>query len=169
MLYHFSEDSSIKLFVPRENQNIPGSQPVVWAIDEENEYSYYVPRDCPRIVCRRTEETTEEHVQLFFNHTSAHTIVTVESGWYTKIAEQMLYRYHFHEDSFELMDKTAGYYVSHQTVIPLQVEPIDRLMDRLLEKGIELRFTPNLYPLRDAILASSFGDFGIYRFRNAKK
>jgi hypothetical protein len=169
MLYHFSEDNSIEVFVPQEKQNVLGCPPVVWAIDEENEYSYYVPRDCPRIVCRRTEETTEEHIQLFFSHTEAHTIVTVESGWFSKIIEQQMYRYHFQEDHFELADKTAGYYISHHTVTPVKVERIDGLIERLLAKGIELRFTPNLYPLRDAILASNFENYGIYRFRNAKK
>ncbi|MDG0875736.1 hypothetical protein L5D93_26265 [Paenibacillus thiaminolyticus] len=46
---------------------------------------------------------------------------------------------------------------------------MNRLVDRLLELGVELRVTPNLYPLRDAILRSSFQSFGIHRFNQAAK
>ncbi|WP_368086849.1 DUF6886 family protein [Paenibacillus sp. yr247] len=48
------------------------------------------------------------------------------------------------------------------------VEPLNNLVDRLINLNIEVRFTPNLYPLRNAILSSSVKDFGIHRFANAK-
>ena len=105
-----SENAGIDVFVPREHQNRPNLSAVVWAIDEEHEHSHYFPRDCPRIVCRKTEETAEEHLQLFFNHTTAHTIITLESEWYTRIAKQKLYRYCLEAHTFELFDRTAGYY-----------------------------------------------------------
>lgn len=169
MLYHFSEESSIPTFIPREKQNRPEFPAVVWAIDEESEYSYYFPRDCPRIILRKTVNISDEDQKLFFNHTDAAIIITVECDWYTRIANQTLYRYMFNEDGFELIDKTAGYYISHETTEPVRVDEISHLMSRLLSKGIELRFTTNLYPLRDAILASDYEGFGIYRFHNAKK
>ncbi|WP_342779152.1 DUF6886 family protein [Paenibacillus hemerocallicola] len=71
-------------------------------------------------------------------------------------------------DTFQLFDEVAGYYISTQAVIPIEVEPLDNLIDRLIILKIELRFTPNLYPLRNAILNSSIKDFGIHRFANAK-
>lgn len=169
MLFHFSEQGNIEIFIPKEKQNRTDFPAVVWAIDEEHEFTYYFPRDCPRIVCRRTEDISEKNVDMFFKNTNADIIVTVESEWYARIIGQSLYKYYFEEDSFELFDKTAGYYISYQAVKPISIEKIDNLVERLLSKGIELRITPNLYPLRDAIINSDFKDFGIHRFNNAKK
>ncbi|MEK5057934.1 hypothetical protein BK126_06540 [Paenibacillus sp. FSL H7-0326] len=169
MLFHFSEDDSINIFVPKQKQNRPDFPAVVWAIDEEHEFSYYFPRDCPRIVCRKDEATTDQQLQLFFNNSITNTIVTVESDWYTKILKQSIFKYCFDDEGFELFDKTAGYYISRQTVKPKSVEKYENLLERLLVKGIELRFTTNLYPLREAILASDFKGYGIHRFNNAKR
>lgn len=169
MLYHFSEDDRIQIFVPREKQNRSNFPAVVWAIDEEHEFTYYFPRDCPRIVLRRDQATTDQHVQRFFNNTTANIIVTVESDWYTRISKQTMFRYSFEDDGFEVFDKTAGYYISHQVVKPKSVEVYGDLIERLIQKGIELRFTTYLYPLREAILASDYQGFGIHRFSNAKK
>ncbi|GAE06280.1 hypothetical protein JCM10914_2429 [Paenibacillus sp. JCM 10914] len=168
-LYHFSEEGSIDRFIPREKQNRPDVPAVVWAIDAEHEFTYFFPRDCPRIVLRRPEQISDKHAQLFFSHTTANSIITVEQDWYARISEQTLYRYALDASTFELFDATAGYYVSHQPVLPLQVDEISNLIERLLQRGIELRFTTSLYPLREAILASDFDGFGIHRFNNAKK
>ena len=61
--------------------------------------------DSPRIVCRKDEATTDEHLQLFFNNSIANTIVTVESDWYTRISKQIIFRYRFDEEGFELLIK----------------------------------------------------------------
>lgn len=169
MLFHFSEEADIEIFIPREKQNRPEFPAVVWAIDGEHEFSYYFPRDCPRIICRRTKDISEKNNELFFNNTLADIIVTVESDWYVRIVQQTLYKYQFEDEGFEVFDKTAGYYISYQTVKPMGIEKIDRLVERLLSKGIELRFTPNLCPLRESIISSDFKGYGIHRFNNAKK
>lgn len=169
MLYHFSEVSDIRVFIPREKQNRAEFPAVVWAIDEEHEYSYYFPRDCPRIICKKTDTLSDENKDKFFKHSNADIIVTVESSWYPRIMNQIIYRYHFDDTNFELFDPTAGYYISHQVTKPLQIDRIDGLMERLFKKGIELRFTPNLHPMREAILTSDFKEFGIHRFNNATK
>nr|WP_261771632.1 DUF6886 family protein [Paenibacillus xylanexedens] len=80
----------------------------------------------------------------------------------------LLYRYHLDAASFKLFDETAGYYISDQVVTPSYIEKIDHLVERLLARGVELRFTTNLYPLRDAVLQSDFQQFGIHRFNHAK-
>ncbi|WP_405156431.1 DUF6886 family protein [Paenibacillus sp. FSL K6-0108] len=169
MLYHFSEVSDIQVFIPKEKQNRAEFPAVVWAIDEEHEYSYYFPRDCPRIICKKTDTISVENKEKFFKHSNAELIVTVESSWYPRIMNQILYRYHFDDTHFELFDPTAGYYISDQVTKPLQIDRMDGLMERLFKKGIELRFTPNLYSLREAILTSDFKEFGIHRFNNATK
>ncbi|MCS7463340.1 hypothetical protein N0M98_24770 [Paenibacillus doosanensis] len=167
MLYHFSEEPNITRFIPREKQNRGDFPAVVWAIDEENEFTYYFPRDCPRIVIRPSSCLSEEDRRLFFGLTTADCIVAIESRWYRAMKETTLYRYSFDEAGFELFDKTAGYYISRETTFPVEVERIDGLLDRLVGKGVELRLMPNLHPLRTAILQSSLDRFGIHRFRNA--
>lgn len=169
MLYHFSEDSNIEIFIPKEKQNRSNFPAVVWAIDEDHEYSYYFPRDCPRIICKKTEDISDENKEKFFSHSNADTIVTVESSWYSRISNQTIYRYHFDDKEFELFDKTAGYYISYHVIKPLGIDRMNYLIERLIDKGIELRFTTNLNPLRDTILKSDFKGFGIHRFNNAKR
>jgi hypothetical protein len=47
-LYHFSEDPSIKVFVPRvaPTQQVVGAY--VWADAQETSPRYWFPRECPR-------------------------------------------------------------------------------------------------------------------------
>jgi len=136
MLYHFSEDSDIQVFIPREKQNRAEFPAVVWAIDEEHEYSYYFPRDCPRIICKKTDTLSDENKDKFFKHSNADIIVTVESSWYPRIMNQIIYRYHFDDTNFERFDPTAGYYISYQVTKPLQIDRIDGLMERLFRKEL---------------------------------
>jgi len=160
LFYHFSEDPNIEVFHPIDGK--------VWAIDEEHAVNYYFPRDCPRIIFSKSEHMTEDDLSRFFGHTSANTIIAVESRWFEVIRHATLYKYTFHEEGFELLDETAGYYISSKTIEPINVEPMQNLLDHIVQKGVELRITPNLYPLRDAIMASSIDDFSIIRFRNAR-
>ncbi|OXM86191.1 DUF6886 family protein [Paenibacillus rigui] len=167
-LFHFSEESSIEVFVPRVKENRTDMPPVVWAIDEEHEYTFYFPRDCPRIVYSRTDEINEEDRARFFGLSDSERIITVETGWYERIKNTTLYRYTFPADTFRLFDACAGYYISTETVKPLSVEPLDHLLDRLISLNVEIRFTPSLHPLRNALVNSSVQDFGIHRFANAQ-
>jgi hypothetical protein len=168
-LYHFSEEPNISIFVPRFIEGKEDPHPLIWAIDEEHSVNYLFPRDCPRIIYSRSERISEEDEERYFFNTSAKTIITVESAWIEQINGTTLYKYTFSDNSFELLDETAGYYVSKQTINPYQVEPVVDLIEEILKRGVELRFTPNLYPLRDSILKSTVDDFSIIRFRNAQK
>lgn len=125
MLYHFSEESDIRRFVPRKNQNREGFPPVVWAIDEEHQYTYFFPRNCPRIVVRATPDMSDEDRERFFGLSQADTIITIESRWYARVADCTIYRYAFEEDLFELHDRTAGYYISSHTIMPVAVTPLN--------------------------------------------
>ncbi|TBL76002.1 DUF6886 family protein [Paenibacillus thalictri] len=168
-LYHFSEEPNIEVFVPRVKANRQNMPPVVWAIDREHEFTFYFPRNCPRIVYTRSEGLSERDEALFFGSSRSDKIVTVETGWYKAISETTMYRYMFPAESFKLFDETAGYYISEQTIKPLQVDAISNLIEKLTAMNIELRFTPNLNPLREAILQSvTLTDFGIHRFEFAR-
>ncbi|MFC4099252.1 DUF6886 family protein [Paenibacillus xanthanilyticus] len=169
MLYHFSENPHIPLFEPRRKANRTNMPPVVWAIDEAHEYTFYCPRNCPRIAYRRTGPMSEEAERLLFAASGADSVLAMESRWHAELESFTIYRYVFEPDGFELFDATAGYYISEQPVRPVRVEAYGGLIGRLLAKGIELRFMPELHALRDTVLASGIRDFGIHRFEFAKR
>ncbi|MEF3309357.1 hypothetical protein PV433_10635 [Paenibacillus sp. GYB004] len=165
-LYHFSEEPDIGIFHPRPAPAFPNMPPVVFALDRERSPHYFFPRDCPRVIYWKASFTTEEDARTFLANTESDKIVAVESGWLDRIRDTKLYRYTFAGESFEMMDGSAGYYISTQTVAPLKVEPVGDLLDKLLADKLELRFTPSLHPIRESVIASTM-DFSIIRFRNA--
>lgn len=168
MLYHFSEEPDIPIFVPRPVERDPAMEPVVWALEEARSLHYMLPRDCPRVIYWKCANTTPEDEKTFFGHSVANKIIAVENRWLDRIRHVKLYRYTMPEETFRKVgpDDTAGYYVSRETVTPVKVEPAGDVIGNLIQGGIELRFTPSLYPLRDAIIASTV-DFSIIRFRSA--
>ena len=66
LLYHFSEESQIDIFHPRKSKNHEHLPPVVWAIDEEHSVNYLFPRDCPRVIFRRSDNMSKEYEHRFF-------------------------------------------------------------------------------------------------------
>ncbi|MEK4251783.1 DUF6886 family protein [Paenibacillus sp. FSL W7-1287] len=168
-LYHFSEESDIKIFHPRKNLHHEHLPPVVWAIDEEHSVNYLFPRDCPRVIFRRSERMSKEDELHFFRDSHADTIIAVENDWLEQISNTKLFRYTFPKESFEMEDGIAGYYISTVSVEPLRIEPIENLLLEIVKRKVELRFTPNLYPIKESILSSSIDDYSIIRFRNAKQ
>lgn len=162
-----SEEASIRQFVPSRSNVYPELPPVVWALDEDHLVNYLFPRDCPRIIYSRSPDVSEADEKQFFSHSTANTMIAVENAWYRKMINTRIYKYALPSESFQLFDANAGYYIATEIVEPVSVEPIDDLMERILSSGVELRFAPNLYPLRDAILSSSINRFSMIRFRNA--
>jgi hypothetical protein len=162
MLFHVSEESDIARFEPRASEY--AVEPVVWAIDELRLRNYLVPRDCPRVTYYAGRETTTADVERFLGTSSA--VVAVESGSFERLRACRLYCYRLAAETFECLDECAGYWVSRVPVVPAAVDLIDDPIAELLKLGVELRFVPNLWPLRDAVVASSL-QFSIIRMRNA--
>ena len=77
-----------------------------------------------------------------------------------------MYNYHLRAETFECLDECAGYFVSRVPVVPVSVEIVEDPMAELLRRGVELRFVPSLWPLRDAVVASTLR-FSVIRLRNA--
>jgi len=168
-LYHFSEESNIAIFQPRVKHNRQDMPPVVWAIDQQHEFTFYFPRDCPRIVYTRSEGISDQDRQRFFGLTDANIVITIEVGWYKRINAATIYRYELPYESFKLFDEYAGYYISENPVTPIELTPFNNLIDKLMEQNIDIRFTPNIYKIRGELLNSTISDFGIHRFENARK
>lgn len=167
MLFHFSEDPTIQSFIPRHHPAYPDKPSMVWAIDEERAPLYFFPRDCPRIGYWAIETTTTEDQLTFFSHSTAKKVVAIEGKWLEKIMTTKLYVYHFPESSFYCLDRGAGYYVSHEEVQPIDRKPVGSLLQRLVEADVELRITPSLVPLKNALIHSSL-HFSMVRMRNAQ-
>lgn len=166
-LYHFSSERNIEVFLPRVKSTRQDMPAVVWAIDDEHQFTFFVPRDCPRIIYTRSTDISEEDNNRFFGITASNIIMTVETGWFERIKNATLYRYELPPQSFTLLDECAGYFISEETVTPSRMDIITNPLDLLIQMNIDIRFTPNLHPLRNAILGSSLTDFGIHRFGNA--
>lgn len=163
MLYHLSEQCGISRFEPRPSRHM--GEPVVWAVDEARLRNYLVPRDCPRVTFYAGPETTPEEVVCFLGGSPA--VVAVESAWLGRLRSCHLYCYHLPGETFECIDECAGYYVSRQAVVPARVEVFDDLLAALLGRGVELRFLPDLWALRDAVVGSTL-QFSIIRMQNAR-
>ncbi|WP_442600659.1 DUF6886 family protein [Paenibacillus sp. KN14-4R] len=168
-LYHFSEEPHIEIFHPRVKYNRQDMPPVVWAIDDAHAYTFYFPRKCPRIVVTRSEGMSDEVETQFFGHSRSDKIITVETSWYKTIRDTTIYRYAMPSESFQLFDATAGYYISEETITPYEMISMNHLIDRLIDLNIEVRLTPNLHPLCDAIVNSDLQGFSIHQFDNARQ
>jgi len=165
LLYHFSEEPGIQVFEPRTIDSRPGEPPLVWAIDAAHAPHYFFPRDCPRVCFWSTDDTAQEDRRRFFGHSAVMHVIAMESRWLERIRSTTVYRYSFRPGPFLLQDGNAGYYTSFQAVQPAKVEPVGDLLGALVASGIELRLTPSLIPLRQAIIGSTLG-FSMIRMRN---
>jgi uncharacterized protein DUF6886 len=162
MLFHMSEEPDIARFEPRASEYATGL--VVWAIDERRLCNYLVPRECPRVTHYAAADTTATDVDRFLGSSPA--VVAIESGWLERVRSTRLYCYHMPSETFECLDACAGYFVSRVPVVPSRIEIFHDPVAELLRRGVELRILPSLWPLRDAVVASSL-QFSLIRMRNA--
>jgi hypothetical protein len=175
---HFSEDPTITEFVPHvaATARVPGAY--VWAVDAERAPAYWFPRQCPRVLTWPTTGSTESDVALIIGPSGAPRLHAVEYAWLEPMRSVRLYAYRLPADSFRPFpepeparlhgepEPTA--HVAEVRVRPLG--PPERVGDLFAlheEAGIELRVLPRLWPLWDAVVASTLGFSGI-RLRNAQ-
>jgi hypothetical protein len=121
-LFHFSEEPGIERFLPHVPATSPTEEPRVWAIDGDHAHLYYFPRQCPRVTYYVSAGTSAQDVERFFGHSAARRAVAIESGWLETMRATTLYRYEFDDSGFEMLDATAGYWVSRREETPLSVE-----------------------------------------------
>ena len=125
-LFHVSEESGIELFEPRPSPSffaeITGD--VVFAIEDRLLHNYLLPRDCPRVTYYQTENTTAADKEKFFGESAAEFIIIVESGWYERIKNTTLYCYELPGDGFMALDECAGYHISYQAAVPVNIRVV---------------------------------------------
>lgn len=165
LLYHFSEDPTITLFVPRAPLAHPDVEPFVWTIDEWHAPLYFVPRDCPRVCFWPLPTTTPEDHEQFFAYASGRMVIAIETDWVPRLRATQLYRYVFTDEAF-FPTHDHGVHLTRETVTPLRVEPMGDLLERLIEADVELRLCPSIVPLGERIIQTSL-HFSLIRMRNA--
>lgn len=171
-LFHFSDNGSIRRFVPRPvtvtSPRPPGQErlngPLVWAIDEAHQAMYLFPRDCPRVLLWPVETTRDEEREYWFARGDARFIAFVEWTWLEPLVQARLYRYELPARSFQSLHD-AGMWISSDVVEPMAVELIDDLPMRLSTEQVELRVVPDFGWL-SGITGSSLHVSAI-RMRNA--
>jgi hypothetical protein len=161
-LFHVSEEAGIERFEPRPAAD--GGQPVVWAIDDDHLRNYLVPRDCPRVTFYAGSGTTDADVARFLGSSAA--VIAIEEAWVERVRACRLYCYRMPIETFHSIDACAGYFVSRVPVVPAGVQVMTDPLAELARRGVELRILASLWPLRDAVIASSL-QFSIIRMRNA--
>ena len=161
-VYHVSEEPDIGVFEPRQIET--GGESLVWAIDNAHLHNYLAPRECPRVTFYAGPGTTDADRERFLGSSAG--VVAIESVWFERMRSCRLFCYHFPGDTFECSDKTAGYFVSRAGVKPARVDVIQDPVLAILQRGVELRVLPDLWSLRDAVIASTL-EFSIIRWRNA--
>lgn len=166
MLFHFSEDGSITVFVPHVPRSNPSVKAAVWAIDEEHSPAYWFPRECPRVTVWARDDDELVALQHAFG-TTARRVHVIEAGWQDRMRTCHLHRYTFDDTPFTPWPEAEGQYVSHSTVRPIAVDPVGNLLEQHQSAKIDLRVVNDLTPWK-TLATSGPWDFSIIRDANAR-
>jgi hypothetical protein len=165
-LWHASEDPSIELFRPHRAASSSETEPLVWAVDTRHLPLFWFPRQCPRATFWAETHTSDDDVDRFLGGDRERRVHATESGWLARIRDARVLTYRLPERGFEPSPRVGGYWSCRRPVAPLEVVELGDLIERHTRAGIELRLFPNLWPLWDAVVASTLEFSGI-RLRNA--
>ena len=169
ILFHVSEEPNIQVFHPRTptRTDLNPEIPLVWALDEKRLPNFLTPRNCPRVTYHAGEQTTEADRIRFFSNPDVPHVVAIENAWFETMKNTTLYLYAFDSADFVLQDPIAGYYISEKTQTPLSVTPCRDLFEELFRRNVEFRLLKNLWPLADAVQASTL-NWSFCRMKNAQ-
>ena len=167
-LFHVSEESDIRRFVPRipARSDLDQSKGLVWAVNEPCLPNFFTPRECPRVTYHVGEQTAAEDIAMFFSSSQRHC-VAIEHAWFERMKHTTLYLYEFDPRNFYLQDACAGYYVSEQTETPIGRTQADDLFGALFKRDVEVRLVNNLWALADAVKRSTL-NYSICDMANAQ-
>ena len=165
---HFSEDPTITRFVPHVAATAHQPEPYVWAVGHSRAPDYWFPRQCPRAMAWATGTSSAEDRERILGPGGGQRLHAVEYRWLEPMRKVRLFAYRLPAPLF----RPFGTPVAHAMVATEPVEPIGPpepvgdLFELHEAAGIQLRVLPNLWPLWDAVVASTLGFSGI-RLRHA--
>lgn len=159
-LWHFSEDPGLSRFEPHVAPTSTDPTPLVWAVDTRHAPMFWFPRDCPRACIWVASTTSDADRTRFFGQGPTKRIHVIESDWYERMASCRLFAYRMPAGPFEAHE-VGGYWVSAEPVVAEERVPMDQLVDRHADAGIELRIVSSLWPWWDEVASSTAGFSGI--------
>ncbi len=160
-LWHVSENDSISRFEPHVAATSDREEAFVWAVDTRHQPLYWFPRECPRACFWADARTTAEDAALLQGFDRVHA---VETGWVDRMRATRVVAYRLPEDSF--VHEGDGFWVSTDTVEPLELVELGDLLQQHELAGIHLREVPSIWPLWERVAGSTLEFSGI-RLRNA--
>ena len=166
-LWHVSEDASIASFRPQRNPAASIDAPLVWAVDTRHLPMFWFPRECPRATFWADSATSREDAEQFL-HGGHGRVHAIEGAWLERVRSARVFAYRLPESPFTPHPEVGGYWLSEETVEPLELVELGDLLARHAEARIELRVVPNLWPLWNRVIVSSLQFSGI-RLRNARR
>ncbi len=168
-LYHVSEEAGIGLFEPRPSPQQYDSikSSVVFAVNDTMLNNYLLPRDCPRVTYYAKRDSKQSDIDKIIGTAGKKNIVNIEESWLARVKDTKLFLYELPLKTFELLDDGAGYYVSYESVRPVNVLVIDDLLKAIEKRNTELRVLPSIKQLADGVSKSTL-QFSIIRIRNAR-
>ncbi len=143
-LYHFSEDPTIEVFVPRDRY--------VWDDDEWHQFRYWFPRECPRATWWPKDRSTCP-------------TVAIQWDWWNRFDEVTLYAYTFDAAPFR-ENPDGGGWITEETMTPLDVSPVGDLLTKHRKAGNEFRIVADLAALWSEVITRPGVDFSGIRLRN---
>jgi hypothetical protein len=164
---HFSEDPTIKQFVPHVAPTSNQEEAYVWAVGPERCPDYWFPRQCPRALVWIGEKTTKLDADRIIGVGCGTRVHAIEYGWLKAMQEAELYAYRLPADPFEARFENAV--VATVPVKPLgPPERVEDLLGLHEQEGIQLRVMNSLWPFWDEVITSTVEFSGI-RLRNARR
>ena len=155
---HFSEDPTIRRFVPRLVANPNVDRPYVWAVDHARCPDYWFPRQCPRVMAWVTPSTSEDDRLRIIGPGGGDRVHAIEYGWLEAMRTVRLWAYRLPAAVFRPFGQARHALVAEEPVEPLgPPEPVDDLLALHAAAGIQLRVLTNLWPFWDAVITPAGG------------
>ncbi|MFE3449819.1 DUF6886 family protein [Nonomuraea sp. NPDC059194] len=166
---HFSEDPTIRRFVPHVAKTSRQSAPYVWAVDADRCPDYWFPRQCPRAMAWKGPATRAEDAERILGAGCGERVHAIEYGWLRSMMDVRLYAYRLPAAVFVPIGQPPHAMVAEVPVEPLgPPEPVSDLFELHEEAGIQLRVLDNLWPFWNQVTACTMEFSGI-RLRNARR
>jgi len=171
-VYHFSEDPYIPIFAPHRSATSTVDGAWVWACDAHRAPCYWFPRDCPRATFwpLDPDSLSPEADGLLAGATRVHAM---QNDWLADMKRAKVFVYTFDGSSFQSTTDVFeadghGFWVSQETLTPLDVSPLGDLIETHAEAGIELRMVNNLAAFWQRVIKTPGLDFSGIRLRNLR-